>query len=70
MPPSSAIYAVTEFLRRTIPLEVSGLVYASLRLDGFCECGAESRTSQVVRLSLEDAISPKAVGSPDCPGSL
>ena len=40
-----------------------GLSFA--KVHSFRERWAESRASQVVRLSLEDAISRKAVGSPD-----
>jgi hypothetical protein len=41
------------------------LVQSSQKLRGFCGGWAESRSWQAVRISLEDAISRKAVGSPD-----
>jgi hypothetical protein len=42
-----------------------GLVWNSRELHGFYGDWTESKSSQVVRISLEDAISRKAIGSPD-----
>ena len=42
-----------------------GLVQSSQKLRGSCGSWTESRSWQVVGISLEDAISRKAVGSPD-----
>jgi hypothetical protein len=42
-----------------------GLVWSSQKPHGFCGDWTESGSSQVVGISLEDAISRKAIGSPD-----
>jgi hypothetical protein len=46
------------------------LAWSSQELRGFCESQIETKGSQVVRISSEDAISRKAVGSPDWLGNL
>jgi hypothetical protein len=42
-----------------------GLVWSSPEPHRFCGRWTGSKSSQVVRISLEDAISRKAIGSPD-----
>jgi hypothetical protein len=50
--------------------EVSGFGKEVAKASRPLRRSTESRSSQVVRHSLEDAISRKAVGSPDWPGRL